>query len=67
MRLRLEEDERKWILRTYWHVKNTETVREEWRALFNSTPAAKTSIYKLAKKFDQYGNVKVCPETIFAR
>ena len=54
----LTDEERKWILKTYWKCENTEKVRQKWTETFNTTPPSRQTIYKIRNKFEETGSVK---------
>jgi len=59
----LKDDQRKWILKSFWKNKNAEKVRMEWRDAFHSNPPSRFAIYRIRDKFEKTGSVENAPKS----
>ena len=57
MAVKLSFDERKWLLKCYWKVKNVVEVQRRWRIGFGTPQPTRVTITRLRDKFEVYGTV----------
>ena len=58
MTVKLSFDERKWLLKCYWKVKNVLEVQRCWRVEFGTPPSTRVTITRIRDKFDVDGMVQ---------
>ena len=58
MAVKLSFDERKWLLKCYWKVKNVVEVQRRWRVKFGTSPPTRVTITRIRNKFEVDGTVQ---------
>lgn len=57
----LSEEQRRWILKTYWKYENAEIVRRLWE--FNVPVPSRLTIYRIRDKFEATGSITNAPKS----